>query len=569
MAKRRNTVKRGLERLTKLPTGIRGFDEITGGGLPEGRIALVCGGPGCGKTLFGMEFLVHGAVDYDEPGLFVAFEETPEELEKNVASLGFELKDLERRKKLIVDYIPVERSEIEETGDYDLEGLFIRLGHLIDSIGAKRVVLDTIEALFSGFPNELILRAELRRLFRWLKDKGVTSIITAEKGNETLTRHGLEEYVSDCVIILDHLVRENVATRRLRVVKYRGSHHGTNEYPFIIGDTGISVMPITSLDLKYGVSTMRVLSGMPALDAMFGGKGFYRGSSLLFSGTAGTGKSSLAATFTDNACKNGETCLYLAFEESADQIVRNMRSLGIDLEPWVKKNLLHLHTFRPTLYGLETHLVAIHDLVNKIKPKVVIFDPISNLITVGAPSEVKSMLTRLIDYLKMQGITTLFTNLISSPNYLEETAVGVSSLMDTWIVLRDVESNGERNRVLHIVKSRGMAHSNQLQEFVITSEGIKFRDVYIGKGMVLTGSSRVVQEAQDKADELRRKQDVARKSQESQRNRKVIEAQIVALQAQLESETEEAQRFTEEEQLKDRISTLERDRLSIMRHSGD
>ncbi|HEY3296318.1 MAG TPA: circadian clock protein KaiC [bacterium] len=569
MAKKKIEADRTLGALAKLPTGISGFDEITGGGLPEGRIALITGGPGSGKTLFSMEFLVHGAVDFGEPGLFVAFEETAEELEKNVASLGFDLKDLERRKKLLVDYIPIERSEIEETGDYDLEGLFIRLGMMIDSIGAKRVVLDTLEALFSGFPNELILRAELRRLFRWLKSKGVTSIVTAEKGGGALTRHGLEEYVSDCVIVLDHLVKENVATRRLRVVKYRGSRHGTNEYPFLIGSTGLSILPITSLELNYNVSSERISSGVPRLDTMLGAKGFYRGSSILVSGTAGTGKSSFAATFVDSVCRRGESCLYLAFEESQHQIIRNMRSIGIDLEQWVRKGLLHFHTVRPTLYGLEAHLVSIHDLVVKLQPSAVVFDPISNLISVGDTTEVKSMLTRLIDYLKMCQVTTFFTNLsIDAANH-ETADVGVSSLMDAWIVLRDTESEGERNRVIHIMKARGMPHSNQLREFLLTDNGVVVKDVYIGEGRAYTGSARVKQEAQDLADEIRRKQDVERKVRENERSRKVIEAQIIALQAQLERQADEAEQYIEQEKSTERLADENRRRLAASRHSDD
>jgi len=562
--------KSGTMPLRKLPTGIDGFDDITGGGLPEHRISLVSGGPGSGKTLFSMEFVVHGAMDFDEPGLFVAFEETAEELEKNVASMGFDLKDLENRGKLVVDYIPIERSEIEETGDYDLEGLFIRLGYLIDSIGAKRVVLDTLEALFSGFPNELILRAELRRLFRWLKNRGVTTIVTAEKGDEgTLTRHGLEEYVSDCVIVLDHLVRENIATRRLRVVKYRGSQHGTNEYPFLIGNQGISVLPITSLELKYDVSSERVSTGLPRLDAMFGGGGLFRGSSILVSGTAGTGKSSLSATFAAQACSRGEKCLYLGFEESPEQIIRNMKSIGINLAQFVKKGLLRFHNVRPSIFGLEMHLVTIHDVVQQMQPSMVIFDPISNLVTVGTPTEVKSMLTRMIDFLKMKQITTVFTSLTVDPDSIEETSIGVSSLMDTWIILRDTEYGGERNRQLHVVKSRGMAHSNQLREFLITEKGINLQDVYLGGGQVLTGSARAVQEARDTAEGKLRHQEIERRMRESDRHRRNLEMQIEELHAQIENERQEMDQFLEEQRVAEKVQHLDRERLQVMRHSDE
>jgi circadian clock protein KaiC len=494
--------------LPKTPTGIQGLDEITFGGLPKGRPTLICGSAGCGKTLLSMEFLIHGAMKYNEPGVFIAFEETEEDLRKNVASLGYDLEDLSNRKKLVIDYVHIERSEIEETGEYDLEGLFVRLGYAIDSIGAKRVVLDTIEAIFAGLPNPSILRAELRRLFRWLKDKGVTAIITAERGDATLTRHGLEEYVSDCVVLLDHRVREQISTRRLHIIKYRGSMHGTNEYPFLIDEHGISVLPITSIGLKHKASAERISSGVERLDAMLGGKGYFRGTSILVSGTAGTGKSSLAAHFVDAACRRGERCAYFATEESPDLIVRNMRSIGIDLGPWIKKGLLRFDSTRPTFYGLEMHLLRMHKLVTETKARVVVVDPITSYISLGDPLEVKSMLTRLIDFFKGNQITALFTSLTEGDSALEQSEVGISSLMDTWILLRPIESNGERNRGIWILKSRGMAHSNQIREFLITNQGIDLIDVYLGAEGVLTGSARAAREAREKAEALRRRQDI-------------------------------------------------------------
>ena len=494
--------------MLKTPTGIPGLDEITGGGLPKGRPTLVCGAAGCGKTLFAMEFLVRGATQYNEPGVFMSFEETAEELTKNVASLGFDLNRLAASKRLLIDHVRVERSEIEETGEYDLDGLFIRLGHAIDSIGAKRVVLDTVESLFAGLPNPLILRAELRRLFRWLKDKGMTAVITGEKGDNTFTRHGLEEYVSDCVIFLDHRVTDQLSTRRMRIVKYRGSTHGTNEYPFLIEEKGISVLPITSIGLNHPVSTQRISTGIPRLDTMLGGKGYYRGSSILLSGTAGTGKTSVAASFVDAACRRGERCVYFAFEESSAQIIRNMRSIGIDLEPWVTKGLLKFHAERPSVYGLETHLLTMHKAINEFKPAVVVIDPITNLISAGNPLDVKSMLTRLIDFLKMNQITALFTTLTSAGGPLEQSEVGISSLADTWLLLRDIEIGGERNRGLYILKSRGMAHSNQIREFLLTDQGIDLLDVYVGPSGVLTGSARLAQEAQEKGAEIAHQQEI-------------------------------------------------------------
>ena len=448
------------------------MDEITGGGLPQGRPTLVAGAAGCGKTLFAMEFLVNGATHYDEPGVFVSFEENAEELAQNVASLGFDLKKLSKQKKLIIDYVRVERSEIEEAGEYDLDGLFIRLGHAIDSIGAKRVVLDTIEVLFSALSNQGILRAELQRLFRWLKDKGVSAVITAERGDGTITRFGLEEYVADCVILLDHRVNEQMSTRRLRIVKYRGTLHGTNEYPFLITKDGISVLPITSIGLDHKAPAGRVSTGIKELDEMLGGKGYYRGSSILLSGTAGTGKSSLAAAFVDAACQRGERCLYFSFEESTEQIIRNMRSIGINLSPHVKKGSLQFHVARPTLYGLEMHLITIHELIKQHKPDVVVLDPITDFFAVGSHAEVKAVLTRIIDFLKANQITALFTSYTEedTPN---ESVVGVSSLIDTWISLRNLENRGERQRGLFILKSRGMPHSNQIRSFNLTDGGIK------------------------------------------------------------------------------------------------
>jgi circadian clock protein KaiC len=448
------------------------MDEITGGGLPKGRPTLVAGSAGCGKTLFAVEFLVNGAVQYNEPAVFVAFEENAEELAQNVASLGFDLKKLIKQKKLIIDYVRVDRSEFEETGEYDLDGLFVRLGHAIDTIGAKRVTLDTIEVLFSALPNQGILRAELQRLFRWLKDKGVSTVITAERGDGTMTRFGLEEYVADCVILLDHRVTEQMSTRRLRIVKYRGTLHGTNEYPFLITREGISVLPITSLGLDHKVPAGRVSSGVKELDDMLGGKGYYRGSSILLSGTAGTGKSSLAAAFVDAASRRGERCLYFSFEESTSQILRNMRSIGIDLAPHVKKGLLQFHVTRPTLYGLEMHLVTMHDLIKQHKPQIVILDPITDFFAIGSTAEVKATITRIIDFLKTSQITSLFTSYTQEdgPN---ESVVGVSSLIDTWISLRNMERNGERHRGLFVLKSRGMSHSNQIRSFELTDDGIK------------------------------------------------------------------------------------------------
>ena len=544
--------------LEKCPTGIKGLDEITKGGLPKGRPTLICGSAGSGKTLFAMEFLMRGALDYKEPGVFMSFEETPEDLAKNFISLGFDLHSMISRGLIATDHVYIDRSEVEETGEYDLEGLFIRLGHAIDSIGAKRVVLDTIETLFSGLSNTAILRAELRRLFRWLKERGVTAIITGERGEKLLTRYGLEEYVADCVILLDFRIQEQLSTRRLRIVKYRGSSHGSDEYPFLIDESGLSILPITSVGLDYPVSSERIATGVPKLDAMLEGKGFYRGSTILVSGTAGTGKTSLAATFAVAACMRGERCLYFAFEESPSQIIRNMRSIGIDLAHWVKKGLLRFHSARPSLYGLEMHLLTFHKMVNEFNPHVFIVDPISNLSTAGTATEVKSILTRLVDYLKMKNISTFLTDLTHFTGSLEHTSEEISSLIDTWLLLRDIELNGERNRGLYILKSRGMAHSNQIQEFLLTNQGIDLIDIYTGAGDVLTGSARATQEAGEKATELVRWREVDRKLREQKRKKNALETKITAMRAEFDVETQEVHLMAEEEQKRQAVQVKDR-----------
>ncbi|MGH6884549.1 MAG: circadian clock protein KaiC [Geminicoccales bacterium] len=533
--------------LPKAATGIQGLDEVTGGGLPRGRPTLVSGSAGCGKTLLAVEFLVRGATEFNEPGVFMAFEETAEELAQNVRSLGFDLDALAAQNKLLVDYVHVERSEIEETGEYDLDGLFIRLGYAIDSIGAKRVVLDTIETLFGGLSDTAVLRAELRRLFRWLKDKGVTAIITGERGDGALTRHGLEEYVSDCVIVLDHRVTEQLSTRRLRIVKYRGTVHGTNEYPFLIDENGISVLPITSMGLQQEASDERISTGVSRLDAMLGGAGVYRGTSVLITGTAGTGKTSLAAHFADAACRRGERCLYFAFEEAESQLVRNMRSIGLDLMPWLKKGLMSFFATRPTAYGLEMHLATLHKLVNDFRPRVVIVDPITTFTSTGSSVEAESMLMRLIDFLKVQQITALFTSLTHSGNIQEQSQVGISSLIDTWLLLRDIELGGERNRAIYILKSRGMAHSNQIREFLLTDHGVDLKDVYVGPEGVLTGSMRLAQEAREQAATLTRQQEIERRRRNLERKRQALEAQTADLRGRFEAEEEELKMLIDQE----------------------
>jgi len=552
--------------LEKSPTGIAGFDEVTNGGVPKGRPTIVCGGPGCGKTMFAAEFLVRGAIEFNEPGVLMTFEETSEEMSKNVASLGFDLKKLTAKKKMVLEYVRIEPAEIQETGEYDLEGLFIRLQHAVKAVGAKRVVLDTVEAIFSGFSNTGMLRAEIRRLFRWLKDHGLTTVVTAEKGEGSLTRYGLEEYVSDCVIFLDHRVTDQISTRRMRVVKYRGASHVADEIPFLIDERGFSVMPSSSMKLDHAVSNERISSGVKDLDDMLEGKGFYRGSSVLVSGTAGTGKSSLAAHFAQETCRNGERCLYVALEESPAQAMRNMRSIGLDLEKQVRKGLLRFEAWRPTQSGLEMHLLHIHKLVQQHKPAAVIIDPLTSLM-VSSTDQLHSVLMRLIDFLKTQQITGFFTALTAGRNKeIEETDVGISSLIDTWIFARDVELNGERNRCIHVLKSRGMANSNQIREFLMSKEGIRLVPVYVGSGAVLTGSARATQEARERAESLLRQQTAEEQQRVLSDKRKALDAQIAELRSQFAQEEARVTLVRDQEEQRER--ELSQGMLEMVNHRG-
>ncbi|MGN6533086.1 MAG: circadian clock protein KaiC [Ginsengibacter sp.] len=553
--------------MRKTPTGINGLDEITEGGLPKGRPTLICGDAGSGKTLFSIEFIVKGATDYNEPGIFVAFEEKSEELAVNVASLGFDLNKLIAEKKIKIDHVQIDRSEIEETGEYDLDGLFIRLDYAIDSIGAKRVVLDTIENLFSGLSNHAILRSELRRLFSWLKDKGVTAIVTGERGEGKLTRHGLEEYVSDCVILLDHRIENQISTRRLRIVKYRGSVHGTNEYPFLIDKDGISVLPVTSLQLSNAVSSERVSSGIPSLDQMLGGKGFFKGSSILVSGTAGSGKTSIAAHFANGFCNRKERCLFFAFEESPEQIMRNMKSINLDLEKHLKKGLLKFYASRPTTYGLEMHLVVIYKLIKQFKPKAVVLDPITNLATIGDASQVKSILIRLIDFLQREQITAMFTALTFN-NSVQSPDEDVSSLVDTWLSVNDIELNGERNRAIYIMKSRGMKNSNQVREFLITDTGIEIVNVVLGANGVLTGSAREQYNVEKNKEELQ-KNALNHKNKQIESKKLILNAKIAKLQSEFELAKEELNRIYIEDELRKEVAQNNRSQVIRMRENKE
>ena len=515
--------------LPKAPTGIRGLDEITGGGLPKGRSTLVTGGAGSGKTLLGLEFLVAGAREFGEPGVLVTFEESAAKVSANVASLGFDLDGLQRDGLLVVHAFRVDPAEVIETGEYDFEPLFLLLGDTIGRIGAKRVVLDTVEVLFGAFGGRAIVRAELGRLFRWLEDQAVTAIVTGERGDGGLTRHGIEEFVSDCVIVLDHRLHEEVSTRRLRVVKYRGSAHETNEYPFLISAQGFVVLPITSVALDYGAPHERVPTGVGRLDHMLAG-GLFRGSTVLVSGAAGTGKTTLGVHLIDAACARGERALLVLFEESPEQVIRNMRSVGLDLRRWAEAGLLRMWAARPSAYGLETHLAILARLVEEFAPSVAVLDGIASLTDGPSGAEVTSLVARQVDLLKTAAVTALATTLARED---ERGTVGISSLVDTWLLLRNVESDGERNRLLYVLKSRGSTHSNQIREFVLTDRGAELVDVYVGPAGVLTGSARLVQEANERGAELQRSEDLLRRERELRRGIMEGEAQLAVLQDEL------------------------------------
>ncbi len=554
--------------VAKCPTGIQGFDEITNGGLPQGRPTLIYGGPGCGKTIFGVEFLAHGATLYNEPGVLISFGETEAEIQENFTVFGLDLPALTKNKQLVIDHIDLEAADFVEIGQYNLDGLFVRLEQAINSIGAKRVVLDTIEALFANLLNQAMLRAEFQRLFRWLKQKNVTAIVTGERAADSfMTRHGLEEYLSDCVILLDHRVTDQRSTRRLRVIKYRGSAHGTDEYPFLIGEAGFYILPITSVNLEHQVSTGRVSTGIAGLDDMLGG-GYYRGSTILVSGAAGTGKSSVAANFAHAFCRQGERCVYFTFEESTGQIIRNMRSIGLDLAPWVEQGLLQIYSVRPTAYGLEAHLVTMYRLITQFDPEAIIIDPITSLLNIGLRYEVKATLVRLIDFLKARQKTSLLTSLTDGDQELEQTDVDVSSLADTWLILNTLESSGERNRVMYIIKSRGMAHSNQVREFHLTDTGVKLIEPYIGPEGVLTGAARHSQEAREKAELLSLRHEIEQKQRALEYKRQLLEAKVASLQAEYEIEREELSKFIAQQ--KARLDTLVKDReeIAILRQAS-
>ncbi len=547
----------------KAPSGITGFDQITDGGLPRGRATLVCGGPGSGKTIFAAEFIVRGT-ELGEPGVFVTFEESVTDLTRNVAGLGFDLDRLQREKQVAVDYVHLDPSEIEEAGGYSLDGLFVRLDHAIKSVGAKRIAIDTIEVLFGGLQDQSALRSETQRLFRWLKERGLTAVITGEAGKDTLTRQGLEEYVSDCVVVLTQNVLDQASTRYMRIVKYRGSTHGTNEYPFLIDESGISVVPATSLQLDYEVSSDRVSTGIPALDGMLGGAGYFRSSAILVSGSAGTGKSIIAANLMDATCRRGERCMMFAFEESPAQIERNMRAIGLDLAKWQKQGLLEIRATRPSFYGLEMHLVSMHKAISTFKPHAVVLDPISSLMNSGTSQQVKAMLIRLFDWLKTQNITGLVTYL-TTPSSGAHTDVGISSLIDTWLEVRDLEHAGERNRTLYLLKSRGMNHSNQVRELLISTRGVELADVYAGPEGVLLGSAKAAEAKRRERESQRGQEAIARQERALELKRATIEGQIAALRAELEAHESDVRRQLQQEHDSMASALSDRENLSQLR----
>lgn len=541
-----------IKRLAKCPTGIEGLDTLTNGGFPRNRLTLICGSAGSGKTSLGVEFLVQGIIKYNEPGLLITFEEKPQEIIENAASIGFDLEDLINKKKLFIEYIPVQEEEVMQSGDYTLEALFIRFEQVITSIAVKRVTLDTLDSIFASLGNTPVLRAEIYRLFNWLKQKNITSLVTSEAGINTLSRNGLEEYISDCVISLRTNIVSEVLTRFLRVVKYRGSKHGTNEYPFLITDLGINLFPITSNYLNNTVSTEFASTGVKELDEMMDNKGYYRGSTVLVTGTAGTGKSSLAAVFSNSICQTGERCIYFTFEEMINQILRNMSSINLNLQQWIDKDLLKFYAYRSPAYGLETHLLTIQNVIKEFKPHAIIIDPITNFDLIGTELEIKSMMTRLIDFLKAQQITALFTSLATTINPKEQTEIGISSLIDSWLVLQNLEQAGERTRGITILKSRGIAHSNQIREFIITSNGIKLEKIYIGLNGILTGSARLDQQEQEKLKLLFQEKETLRCRKLLEHKKAILEAKIMALKSEFDADAEELESLIMKEEIQNK-----------------
>jgi circadian clock protein KaiC len=552
-----------LPGIAKCSSGIHGFDEITFGGLPRGRSTLICGGAGTGKTLFAMEFIVRGARDFREPGLFVTFEESAAELVTNVASLGIDLAQLIERKRLAIDHIQLSPSEIMATGEFNLDGLFIHLGAAIKAVGAKRIAIDSLGTLLARLPNELILGGELRRLFAWLKELGITAIITTELGDTTLTRYRLDEYISDCVIVLDQRVINQMSTRRLRIIKYRGALHGTNEYPMLIDEGGLSVLPIRALNLDYPLTGQHQRTGIPRLDTMLGGKGFYRGSCILISGSAGSGKTSLAALFALQLAREGKRCLYLPTEEAPRQLLRNLTSIGVDLAVPLRQGLLKMQPIRPTIFGLEQHLLNIQREVEHFRPAAVIIDPTSSLTSIGDPLAIEGMLIRLINFLKMKGITLLLTSLTAGGPLEEASMAAISSQVDTWIVQKMVQTPSERNRVLYIMKSRGMAHSNQLREYTLSARGVDLLDVYDSGGEEATGTGRLRQQAHAEAEEKVRSLAAEQGLRARAQTRRNLQAQIAELETQL-SETK-LDRQREQRRVQSQAATLRTDQTRLAR----
>jgi len=544
--------------LPKSPTGIAGFDEITDGGLPAGRPSLVCGPPGTGKSLFAVQFLVNGATRYGEPGVFLTFEESREELVSNVRSFGFDIEGIERDGLLLVDALSME-PQVVDTGDFDLEALIVRLGYAVDKVGAKRVAIDNVEALFAGFGKPSLVRSELRRLFRWLKDHEVTTVITGERGEGRLTRHGIEEYLSDCVVVLDDRVVQDVATRRVRVMKYRGSTHGRNEYPFLIGADGFEVLPITSLGLSQDVSSERVSTGVAGLDEMLGGQGVFRGSGVLVSGTSGTGKTTIAASFADAACRRGEKVLFFSFEEAESEIFRNMASVGLDLAGWVQQGLLRFHCERPTTRGLEDHLATMQRLIRDFEPMLVVIDPVTSLARGATPFDVSAMLMRQVYYLKAAGITAVMT-VLSADSRTEQTILNISSLVDTFLEVVMLSAFGERNRGLYVLKSRGMAHSNQIREFLLSDRGVDVVPVMIGPEGVLTGSARIAAESAERTTAEELSKESAELVRALERRRESVDAHVATLRADFAAEERLTRRLIEASE--QRVEAVNQDRLA-------
>ena len=519
-------------------TGVKGLDDVLGGGIPQGHAMLLVGKPGTGKSILSMEYLLHGIELHKENGVYISFEESEKQIISNAASFGWKFEEMVKKNKLAISYIDMQPEQMRTVGDYDLSALILRVKGAIKKVNARRVVIDGINNLLSTFDDERIIRSDLLRLIREIKEVNATIFITGERGHDSWSKMGFEEYLADGLMHLDNRTDGNYQTREIQVVKCRGINHYTGKSPFIINSEGMSIRPLITADFDYKVLKSRVSTGIADIDNMLGGKGLYRGSTVYITGPSGAGKTSISSSFANGACSRGERALFLAFEESSDQIIRNMKSIGLSLDKWVNEKLLYFYTARATTNSLEGHLDNIMTMVREVEPTCVVLDPISAFRPIANENETKLMLIRLNDYLRARKITTVFTALSSDGEYSEHADVQLSSIADTWIVVRIMDYKGERNNVMQLMKSRGMSHSRQMKEMYFTGNGLKLQNVYQGPEGVLTGAARIGQEKYEKLKEARNVIEIDKNRKKIERKKSLLEASIEALKHEYEEELE-------------------------------